>query len=365
MSWIALCDTTRAHFRADGLARHAQPLPKNGPDLHRPMVSGSFVLETQVSPYDRPQLLIGYRSPRQASTALTLQAVPGGGIVLVMTRGAETFHAAVNLDTGGRTDILRVTYSWDLRARRGRLTVERPGRARIAMRELTDPMPLSRADLRDMVMKRELCVLSSDISYVAASDRIEPVGPMPSLCPNTPVMTGSGYRPASDIRRGDVVQTLEGSLVPVLATFRRTVPAAGLFAPVRLRSPYFGLTQDITVSPSQQLVIGGSRVEYLFGSEHVLVPSGPLTHGKAASKRKGDLLITYCQLMLPDHEAVLCAGTYLETLNIGRIRRKRDALRASLLCTQPRSSLPEHSRTVFPVLGEFEALTLAAQRAAA
>ncbi|PSL16565.1 Hint domain-containing protein [Shimia abyssi] len=365
MSWISLSDRTRAHFRADGLVRIGQPLSNMRINMHQPMRRGSLLLETQVSPYDRPQLLVGYRAAHSGGTELTLQALPGGGIVLVISRGKETFHTVVNLDTGGRIDTLRITYSWDANARRGRLSVECPGKAPITIRNFENPLPLTLADIQEMTCDRDRCVFANDVAFLAASDRIEPVGPMPTLEPTVPVMTDTGYRPISDIKRGDVVLTLDGSLVPVLANLRRTVPAAGLFAPVKLRAPYFGLTQDIFAAPAQQLVIGGSRVEYLFGAEHVLVPSGNLLNGNAASLRKGRLLVTYCQLMLPDHEAILCAGTYAETLNVGRIRRKNDLRRASLFCTMPRNALPEHSLTAFPVLREFDALTLAAQRAAA
>ncbi|MEP2532332.1 Hint domain-containing protein [Shimia sp.] len=365
MSWIALIDRTRALFRADGLAQLGRSSPDLCGALERPMRRGSIVLETQVSPYDKPQLLVGYQAHNRSGCQLTLQALPGGGIVLVINRGSETFHAAVNLDAGGRTDTLRITYSWDLSANRGRLVVELPGRSRIALREITDVMPLSLSDVQTMTSNDKSCVFAPDVSFLAVSDRVEPIGAMPTLAPTTSVMTNMGYRPVGALQRGDVVQTLDGGFVPILATLKRTVPAAGLFAPVQLRSPYFGLTSDIIVAPAQQLVIGGSRVEYTFGSEQVLVPSGHLLHGKAALKRTGDLLITYCQLLLPEHEAVLCAGNYVETLNIGRIRRKPEILRASLYCNMPRRELPEHALTAFPVLGEFEALTLAAQRAAA
>ncbi|WP_435140271.1 Hint domain-containing protein [Pseudopelagicola sp. nBUS_19] len=365
MSWIAMVDKTRAHFCADGLVRLSSSPQKLDAPLNEPMPFGSILLETRVSPYDRPQLLVGYRSSYKEGTQMTFQALPGGGIVLVMSRENEAFHAAINLDTGGRTDTLRVTYSWDMRAKRGRLAVELPGKIRIATRELTNPMPLSLEAVRELSMNSDQCVFAPDVAFLAVSNRIEPVGPMPSLTPTTPVMTEHGYRPVGGVRRGDLVETLDRGLVPVLANFHRTVPAAGLFAPVRLRRPYFGLKQDIMVSPAQHLVIGGSRVEYLFGSENVLVPSGHLLHGNAAMPYSGNLLITYCQLMMPDHEAILCAGTYLESLNIGRIRRKRDVHNASLFCRISRSHLPEHSLTAFPVLREFEALTLAAQRAAA
>lgn len=368
MSWIALWDRKQALFDAGGLVRLCAAAVTGeqnvSPVTDAPMAQGSLVVETRVSPYDRPQTLLGMASQTGSGFRLSLQAVPGGGVVLVLTRGGRTAHVAVNLDTGGRADVLRVTYSWDLKANVGRLTVEQPGTWRVALRTLTKPVALTMAEAQECVKDDAARVISGDLSFIAVSDRIEPIGPMPSLSEDTPVMTADGYRKVGELQRGDVVQTPNGDLVPVLANIRRTVPAAGLFAPIRLRAPFFGLSRDIITSPTQRLVIGGSRVEYMFGSECVLIPAGHLLHGNAATSGGKAPLATYCQLLLPDHEAILAADTYVESMDVGRMRRRRDLLNASLLSGYPRRLLPEHSRTAFPVLREFDALTLAAQRAA-
>jgi len=145
---------------------------------------------------------------------------------------------------------------------------------------------------------------------------------------------------------------------------RRTVPAKGSFQPARLRAPYFGLARDITVAPQQRMVIDGSEVEYLFGRESVLIPAQHLVNGVSAITRDDMPLITYCQLLLPNHEAVLAAGCPLESLYIGRIRRHATRLTASMLSEFARHSLPEHVKSAYPVLKPFEAITLANQRAA-
>ncbi len=369
MSWIALHDAKRALFCAKGLVQMCTSHPPEGRGpvpaaATQQMLRGSMVVETRVSPYDRPQTLLNLASDTGSGFRLSLQAVPGGGVVLVINRGTRTVHAAVNLDTGGRADVLRVTYSWDLKAKMGRLAVEQPGTFRVSVRTVERPIGPSEADVSTCIQNGACRQVANDLSFIAFSNRIEPVGPMPSLTTQTPVMTDQGYRPVGELQRGDVVQTPSGTLVPVLANVRRTVPASGHFAPIRLRAPFFGLTRDIITSPTQRLVIGGSRVEYMFGSEFVLVPAGHLLHGNAAKAEGNMPLVTYCQLLLPDHEAILAAGTYLESMDIGRVRRRKDILAASMLSQFPRARLPEHSRTAFPVLREFDALTLAAQRAA-
>jgi len=71
-------------------------------------------------------------------------------------------------------------------------------------------------------------------------------------------------------------------VVPVLQTATRTVPARGSFAPIRMRAPYFGLQDDIIISPEQHVVIDGPEVEYLFSCEKVLTPARNLVNGFAA-----------------------------------------------------------------------------------
>ncbi|MFU8881639.1 MAG: hypothetical protein ACNA7Q_04670, partial [Rhodobacterales bacterium] len=67
---------------------------------------------------------------------------------------------------------------------------------------------------------------------------------------------------------------------------------------------------------------------------------------------------------LPSHEAILAAGTAVESLFIGRIRRHPSKLAASLLTGAERSRLPDHASLAYPVLRSFEAITLAERRAA-
>ena len=161
--------------------------------------------------------------------------------------------------------------------------------------------------------------------------QIEPLGPMPALTGNVPIRTPCGYRRVGHLKRGDLILTEMGETVPVLHVIRRRVPARGSFRPVRLRAPYFGLRQDVIVAPHQRLVLSGSQVEYTFGREAVLVPARYLINGVSALAVDGPDELTYHQLLLPDHEVLLAAGCPMESLYIGRLRRKPEQLAASLL----------------------------------
>jgi hypothetical protein len=362
MGWIAIIDQHEGRFAPQGLDK-----PGTGrsysPDHLIPR--GTLLLETRLSPDGRPQTLLAFQRLHPWPGTFSLRALPQGGIILVITQGDEIRHATLPLQADGRTDIVRLTYSWDAPARWGRLTLERPESDLIHSIDLPPPHPMPMADVEALARHRHNREMDPDVDFFAISTRVEPVGPMPALTSRVPIATPYGDMPVGQLRRGDLVLTDTGISVPILRMVSRTVPARGSFRPVRLRAPYFGLREDIVVAPQQRLVISGSEVEYMFGREAVLVPARHLRNGRSALYAKGPALVTYHHLLLPGHEAILAAGKCaLESLYIGRLRRKPDHLQQSVLCDADRSRLPEHAKPVWPVLKPFEAITLAMQRAA-
>ncbi len=368
MAWLSIADHTDRRFSVLGLGHDKQATPACGTRPDDMLTSGSIMFETRQAPDGRPQLLLGYKSTFPWPRSLTFQAIPGGGIALVLVQGDDITHAAIQHKDSGRSDVLRITYSWDSTAKWGRLALEQPENNRIVTVPVHNPTPILIEDLRNMMLGRQTDIgdqtFAPDVIFAALSNRIEPLGPMPTLVPSTPIATPWGYKPVSQLQRGDTVLTEDASVVPVLHSVSRTVPARGSYAPVRLRAPYFGLQQDIIVAPDQRLVIDGPEVEYLFNKEAVLVPARHLVNGFAALKETTGQTITYRQLLLPGHETMLAAGTLLESLYIGRIRRQQVQLASSILAGLDRNLLPEHGQPAHSILKWFEAVTLASRRAA-
>ena len=364
MTWIALTDHAdrRLSLRGLGIDKRERPVIEDRPEAQ--MTRGTLLMETRPSADGRPQVLFGYKNPYPCLRSLTFQAVPGGGISMVQVRGAEISHAAISYQNSGRTDVLRIIYSWDTQANWGRLTLERPEDTHVVTVPVANPHPLWLEDIRDLMLGRQGHSFSPDMIFAALSDQIEPIGPTPTLQPDTPIATPRGYKPAAKLRRGDTVVTLGGDSVPVLYRVDRTVPARGSFRPLRLRSPYFGLRQDVVVAPDQRLHIDGPEVEYLFNEEAVLVPARHLVNGFAALEEPCGPVTTYTQLVLPGHDTILAAGTALESLYIGRIRRNAHRLASSVLHNTDRSTLPEHGRPGHHVLKWYDAIHLARRRAA-
>lgn len=364
MTWLALCDHDGRRLSVRGLGNDKNDQPQVEDDPRTLLTRGSIMFETRLSADGRPQLLFGYKTTFPWQRSLTFQAIPGGGIAMVQVQGKSINHAAIQRKDAGRTDVVRITYSWDSCAKWGRMTLEQPEVTTLTSVYVENPHPLSLEDVRQLMLGSGDHTFAPDMIFAAFSDQVEPIGPMPSLLPGTPLATPWGYRPADTLQRGDTVMTRNAGVVPVLQTISRTVPARGSYHPVRLRAPYFGLQQDIVVSPDQRLIIDGPEVEYLFGQEAVLVPARHLVNGFAAMAEPCGPTISYTQLLLPSHETLLAAGTALESLYIGRIRRNGQHLHGSLLHGLDRNSLPEHGKPAHHVLQWYDAIHLARQRAA-
>jgi len=366
MAWIAISDHEEQRFSLSGLGgdagRARTAREKLTPDTL--LTRGSILLETRLAPEGRSQTLLSYRRMHPWVSGFSIQSIPNGGIAVVINQGNEVFHTALAHDATGRGDILRITWAWDAPARWGQLGIERVGSDKRFLARVDNPKPLMLADLQVMAMDPMQRHLDPDVTFFAVSEEVEPVGPMPTLTTHVPIATPYGYRAAGQLKRGDLVRTADDWSVPVLDTVRRTVPARGSFRPVRLRAPYFGLEQDIIVAPDQRLVIGGSDVEYMFGQERVLVPARHLINGIAAQYCTAGTTASYTQIVLPNHQAMQIPGTLLESLYLGRLRRKPEHFAASLLASHDRSILPEHANPAYPVLKHFEAVTLAQKRAA-
>jgi len=357
MTWIGVSDQSGGWFSPE---RSAPAADAPGGLLPR----GALMLEARVAPVSRPQIILSLARSHPWPGSLSLQVLPDRGIVLTEAQGTDARSAVLPFPYTERTDSVRLSWSWDAPARTGRLTIERPEADLARWVDLPGSRPMLVDDLRKIMTRPERRRMGDEVIFAAVSDRVEPVGPMPSLTADTPILTDRGERRVCELRRGDLVRTERGNLVPVLGLVRRTVPARGSFHPVRLRAGYFGLTRDIVVAPCQQLVLRGADVEYMFGCEAVLAPARHLLDNVSARPARGPDMVTYYQLVLPGHEPVIAAGCVLDSLFVGRLRRKPAQLAASILAPFERSLLPEHARPVWPVLKPFEAITIAAERAA-
>lgn len=355
MGWIGIADQTEGRFSLHGFGPDCgfRPIEPSETLLTR----GTFVLETRMSPDTRPQDLFGFTRVYPWERSFILKAVPGGGVFVLHKQGPSVQHEALQLPPNDRTDIIRISYSWDTVASWAQLALERPEHDYVLIRDISAPRPFLISDWREAMLGRAR-MMASDVVFAALSSRVEPVGPAPTLSGDVPVATADGYVPLRRLRAEDRIVTADGKQVSIQSTVRRTVPARGSFAPIRLRAPYLGLVSDIVVAPDQQVVLAGSDVEYIFGRESVLVAARHLVDGRVAYPETSGQLMTYHQLLTARHDILDVAATQLESLYVGRMRRDVRRFEASILAGQPRAQVPEHGRRVSHHIKPFEAITL-------
>lgn len=361
MTWIAVASGDIRRFAPKGLdCSAADPVPEDAW-----MAQGSLVVEAQLPPMQVPHHLLRLTRAGPSGIHLSLTALPGGAVVLVVEQGSQMLHLMVDgAETGRLTDV-RISYAWDLAARTARLALERPDLDRPQTARGAAPSPLRLRHARTIVQDNDQSRVSGHVTWLAVSSVVEPIGPMPGLSPEAPVRTPDRYVAAGDLRRGDLITATDGETHPILHVLRRTVPALGSLRPLCLKSPSFGLRQDIRVSSSQGLILGGSQVEYLFGSETVEAPASHFL-GQAAmpATAPGRVLVDYVQFVLPRPCALDVAGAALKSLNLGRMRRRDCDLNDSLLRNIPRDWLPEHPGANRPCLTPFDAAVLSEYRVA-
>lgn len=263
----------------------------------------------------------------------------------------------ISIDDAGGVEVARLCVSWDIARGWAELSLDRPECVsfKTAAMPVPDPMILAARSLHQAAFSSE---------FLAIASQIEPLGPMPALTAMTPVLTRDGYVPVSQLQRGQVVLTGHDVWSPVLHVVKHTVPARGRFAPIRLRAPYLELKHDIVVSADQKVELRGTEVEYCFGKEAVYVRARALSNGFAAHSEPSGPFVTYYHVVLPSHDSLEIAGTCLESLYIGRMRRHPGQLRRSLFRSSDRNLLPEHGGTRHVALRTFDAHVLLAQRAA-
>jgi hypothetical protein len=327
--------------------------------------TGALVIEAPLPSDLRAATILEVASLHPKPSLLRIQSIPGEGFSVLLSSGSHVFHALISHTLQARVDSFRLTLNWDAGTGGGLLSIEHPGDdAALFTRELAGCIEMPGALILGALSEMRSSSVLQNLSYIGFHKGPLSIGPTPTLDYHTPVLTPQGYRKVGAMQPGDTVLSSSGDIVPVLGVFKKVTPAFGSNAPVRLRAPYFGLQSDLVMAGTQRLIVGGSDVEYTFGRDTVLIPAQHLINGTAAIAQPTTGTMTYFQLLLPLGEAFFASELSLESLFIGRLRRRKDIFEYTTLAALPRNLLPEHAATVSQILRPFEAVTLAAMRAA-
>ncbi len=139
---------------------------------------------------------------------------------------------------------------------------------------------------------------------------------VPCFVAGTLIDTPGGPVPVETLTPGDMVLTRDSGPQPLRWIGRRTVPARGDLAPIRIAAGTFGDHDTLMVSPQHRVLVRDGLAELLFGEPEVLVAAKHLVNDRTVLRRPGGL-VSYVHLLFDRHEIVFSAGLPTESFQPG------------------------------------------------
>jgi hypothetical protein len=283
-----------------------------------------------------------WQGSSDAARAIALYQMPDDALRLVhgdidlcteadYARAGETVCLRYRACARGRNDVL------DLR------NMDRGGRLRLRA-AYDQPLSLLDALPRDPRFLQVCHVAAIAPFGVEATD-------LPGLAAGAVLQTPDGPIPVEQLREGMHVLAADGSEMPLRWIRARPHLSLGRHALIRLRAPYFGLEDDICVTPETRLLRRGPAVEYVCGTEAALVEARDLTYSPAAQRDQSVPVRMIYHMMLDDHACILADRCPVETALLSDVVRAEDL--------GPRPHLSDQDRTPWaPVLDRITAHAL-------
>ncbi|MEO0485484.1 MAG: Hint domain-containing protein [Pseudomonadota bacterium] len=135
---------------------------------------------------------------------------------------------------------------------------------------------------------------------------------IPCFVSGTLITTPTGERRIEELRPGDLVMTQDNGPQAVRWIGKRTMPARGEFAPIRIDAGALGDHRQLMVSPQHRVLIRDTFSELLFGEAEVLVAAKHLVNDLTIRPMEGGF-VTYIHLLFDAHEVVYSEGLATES----------------------------------------------------
>lgn len=365
MSWIGYKDKTANAFNLMGLSTKMTQKPAG------PLVSlshsgflqrGTILLETSAETNGTDHLFaVADHFDTKSGLAVGMTEQQSLWIRFLSEKDTLQYDLPIQLAPGSHQ--MRINFSWDVAHNWAQFSVYLPKTDQIFHRFVSSPKPVTLSSL-DALLSFSSDTLMDKTSFVAVSNKIEPVGPMPALAGSSQIATPVGHKKLFDLKIGDLVSTFDGRDAQIRWVGSALLPSKGSFRPICMRAPYFNLTQDAFVSGDQRILQSGSEVEYLFGEEAVLTKSRHLTNGTSILYADAPDLIRYYHVLLDRHDIINVNGCWMESFHPGHLSTDQTARSFSVLQSIPYELLPNQSELARPALKSFETVTLTSLKAA-
>lgn len=202
MGWIAITPLAAEQDGGQSANRARQAL-LNRQGAGELMPRGTLMIEARVAAAGRPVSLMSVDHIHPWHGAFSVNVLPGGSISLLQRQNDTTRHAVLQIPPGEHAELIRLTFVWDAPARCARLWLEWPEEDTLPVRvDMADPMPIPSDALCFAILASEhgtqhiadplgasRTAPAEEVDFVALSDEIEPIGPLPGLARDVPVMT--------------------------------------------------------------------------------------------------------------------------------------------------------------------------------
>ena len=290
MSWLAIWDGRRlTHF--DARARMA--------DLSHGTIRFEMTLRGELQV---PAILWQGRT----GTARDLRIICRPNGTVCVEQGAFLFET----DAGflfSREPLL-LHFSWDRLGKTGQLVLTN---GQTGNRIVTHTGSIAPNSLAEIVPETPGPMVS--VAYAGVANHPLPDTSLPGIAGDARVQTPTGPMRVADLQPGMCILSQSGEEQTIRWIGQTDLLARGPSAPIRLRAPYFGLTEDIVVSRNQKLLLSGSEVEYLFGEEQVLARVEDIRRASAAQICLEQPMVTTYHVLLDDHDCLLAGRCALDT----------------------------------------------------
>ena len=307
--WIVLSDRADTDPGSQGMLDH-----------------GLFILEFAL-PILQPTVLLRLDSEGIMPGVFSVFFDPDAGISLLHRRGPEVKRHLLPGPIVQRQGTARLSFGFDTTTEVWSLTYQVLGEGISQSAAGRSVLPVSAMELHRLCVGGPGSQRHPGALWFGLTRKSALPARAPWIGLNTPIDTLRGPVKAGLLRPGDRIATLEDGFQPLVRLTRRTFPSRGSFAPVVLRSPFFGLTSDILVSSDQLVLISGASVEYLFGVEEALISAGSLCDGKVAVKDERRALTDAVAIDLGHPFAITADGCCLMSTFSAQDELPRRALR--------------------------------------
>ncbi|MEL6690368.1 MAG: Hint domain-containing protein, partial [Pseudomonadota bacterium] len=135
---------------------------------------------------------------------------------------------------------------------------------------------------------------------------------IPCFVAGTLILTPDGERRIEELTPGDLVMTHDNGPQPLRWIGKRTLPAEGTLAPIRIEAGALGEHRQLLVSPQHRVLIRDTLSELLFGDSEVLVSAKHLVNDKTIRPAAGGF-VTYVHLLFDSHQVVFSEGLATES----------------------------------------------------